>query len=208
MNKEKTQTLTAEDLKKSHGYESVIFAEKLLKNPQPDFKKDYLYLLEILKNPKRFGVFYTGERIVLSPIDIKNICFKKAIGRLEEIEPPEYDVNYFTHITLDSGLKAIKSPEDVFTYISTSGNYIECGNVWERPNCQVIIDAKKLSDERSIFLDPESLEGINEHELGKAFMILGGIPEKSIIEIKNKSSSVIRKIALKLDYKNQGRIYK
>ncbi len=65
------------------------------------------------------------------------------------------------------------------TYLSEINQPLMINSI---PDCILAVDTKKLSEKRSIFIDPETILSSNE-SVGDSYFILGGIPKEAIIEI-------------------------
>lgn len=73
------------------------------------------------------------------------------------------------------GSPSEKSP----TYLSEINQALMINSL---PDCILAIDSKRLSEKRSVFIDPETISSSNE-SIGDSYFILGGIPKEAIIEV-------------------------
>jgi len=71
------------------------------------------------------------------------------------------------------------SSEKFPTYLSEINQALMINNL---PDCILAINTKKLSEKRSVFIDPETISSFNEF-IGSSYFILGGIPKEAIVEV-------------------------
>lgn len=156
-----------------------VFLEDLPLESQTPQRQDYENLLNIVAEGK-FGVVIKNGAIELHPIKLKNITFSDM-----------RDSKIFTHETTDKDLTAINNPsKDRFVYIAVEDSPVGHGNISPGvKGYRVTIDAEILFKERSVYLDPESIEHIRKNtELGKSFIVPGGIPKSAVLKIKEVNS--------------------
>lgn len=73
------------------------------------------------------------------------------------------------------GNSSEKSP----TYLSEINQALMINSL---PDCILAIDTERLSEKRSVFIDPETISSSNE-SVGDSYFILRGIPKEAIVEV-------------------------
>ncbi len=143
------------------------------------YNADYVNLLKIVAEGK-FGVVINSGYIELHPIKLESITFSDFSTK-----------KIFIHETKDPDLNVVGDlPENNFTYVSVIHSPVAHGFLRDgEKGHRILIDAEILFKERNIYLDPESIEAIRKNtELGKSFIIPGGIPKSAILEISEITS--------------------
>ncbi len=168
-------------LKKTLSREDLPFADAemgyfdgLLKNPPgptsyPDPREDYARIMQFAKE-KKYGVDISTGTLRLNPIPLSEISFDAS-------------KRYFIHGSSTLGIITNPDPNR-FGYVGIGGSHVEHGWSGSGVMYEIEIDPDILSKYTSVYLDPESLEGVNSVELGKSFIIKGGIPKEAVIRIR------------------------
>ena len=184
--------LVREDLKNHKGYYHFKRAEDILNGGDSLFSVGFECALtdfrphvkRVVESPDLYGAHYSDGKLKLTPVNLDKIDF----GVTNWYEPSNWNLpkRYFTHRTTDPDLQVFKSPEDCFTYFAAGNNWIKSSDEdKKKTRHKLFVNAEKLSKHRNIFLDPESLSLDYEHELGKSFMVFGGIPKECLVRLED-----------------------
>ena len=154
-------------------------------------------LLQKINNPlaQRFGVRYMKGRILLYPtipetnINGEEQNYLEHVGTLIYLDTNSGRTNNNLENLRTHGV--FGSPEtNIPTYLMSPASHVANFEAYRRSGSSridLMVDKKILLEKRNIFVDPETIEHIDEpvyllgDQLGNSYFVLGGIPKEAII---------------------------